>query len=140
MNPAKMSDLTSHSITNTELILVSTHKSPVLEESINKGYVAVDWGTAFEINYSQTFNDVSPPVLHTTLARIALEFILDHNGSAYLPFRMVEHLLDKHLFQVKDAPVFTRPIFACSHSESRISSTIEQVVEIVNEISNTSNL
>lgn len=132
--PAKISDLVSVQVAQSELVLVSTSKSQPVDDAVNKNYVSVDWGTAFEINYSQFFKDVSPPVLHTTLARIALEFILDHGGSAYLPLRMVSHLLEEYLFQIKDAPVFNRPIFACYHQENRNTNTIEAVLSLISEL------
>lgn len=73
-------------------------------------------------------------LLHTTQARIALKFILDHKGNAYLPSRMVEHLIDEHLYQVPLAPVFNRPIFACFHQEIRITNTIDDEINIISNV------
>lgn len=138
--PAKIPELVSKHVAQAELVLVTTIKEQPLEDAINKNYVSVDWGTAFEINYTQVFQDVSPPALHTTLARIALEFILDHGGSAYLPHRMVSHLLKKHLYLVEEAPVFNRPIYACYHSENRNTNTIESSLELITLLDTNSNL
>lgn len=129
--PAKITDLRSIQITQAELVLVATSEHLELEDALNHGYVLVDWGTSFDINHAHFFQDTLPPVLHTTLARIALEFILSHGGSAYLPLRLVQAFLGKDLFQVKDSPVFNRPIFACYHGENRYSDYIDQVLSIL---------
>ena len=129
--PAKITDLQSIQITQAELVLVSTVKDLKLNDALRHDYVLVDWGTSFDINHAHFFQDTLPPVLHTTLARIALEFILFHGGSAYLPLRLVQPYFEKELFQVKDSPVFNRPIYACYHSENRCSDLIEQVLSIL---------
>ncbi|TQV77407.1 LysR family transcriptional regulator [Aliikangiella marina] len=135
--PAKITDLVSKPIAQAELVLVSTNQLQQLESALNTNYVAVDWGTAFEINFSQVFQDLAPPIMNTTLARIALEFIMDHGGSAYLPQRMVADLLGKSLFQIQEAPTFNRPIFACYHHENRNTDTIEEVLKLVSDIAET---
>lgn len=129
--PAKITDLQSIQITQAELVLVTTAKDILLNDALNQGYVLVDWGTSFDINHALIFQDSLPPVLHTTLARIALEFILSHGGSTYLPLRLAQPYLGKSLFQVNDAPVFNRPIFACYHSENRHSHLIDQILSIL---------
>lgn len=129
--PAKITDLRSIQITQAELVLVSTAQHLELEDALNRGYVLVDWGTSFDINHAHFFQDTLPPVLHTTLARIALEFILSHGGSAYLPLRLVQPYLEKDLFRVNDSPTFNRPIFACYHCENRHSDYIDQVLSIL---------
>ena len=128
--PAKISELVSVEVAQTELVLVSTEANQELLTAVNASHVNVDWGSAFENNYTQYYQPSSPPVLHTTLARIALEFILYHGGSAYLPLKMVEHLLNSKLYRVESAPVFRRPIYACYHKENRNTPTIEQVIEL----------
>jgi LysR family transcriptional regulator, flagellar master operon regulator len=128
--PAKISELVSVEVAHTELVLVSTEKSQDLQGAINNSHVNVDWGPVFELNYAQYYQPTSPPVLHTTLARIALEFILYHGGNAYLPLKMISGLLDKRLFRVESAPVFNRPIFACYHKENRDTKTIEQIIDL----------
>lgn len=132
--PAKITELVSTYVAQAELVLVTTREEQEVEEAVNINYVSVDWGTAFEINYTQVYQEVSPPVLHTTLARIALDFILEHGGSAYLPHRMIQHLINKHLYLIEEAPVFNRPIYACYHSENRNTSTIESALKLINNL------
>lgn len=130
--PAKITDLISVSVTQAELILVTTEQGQTMDSALNKAYVSVDWGTAFNITHAQFFQDTYSPVLHTTLAKIALEFILYHGGSAYLPLRLVEHLLDKQLFQIEEAPVINRQIYACYHSCNLNTDVITNIINILN--------
>ena len=132
--PAKLPELHTVEIAQAELVLVSTRKKESAESAINKNYVSVDWGTAFDINFNQSFPDYLSPVLHTSHARIALEFILIHGGSAYLPKAMVEGYLKESLYVIKSAPVFNRPIHASQHSENRNSKLIESALEVISKI------
>lgn len=133
--PAKLSELVSSPIAEAHLILISSSPEENALAALDNRYVAVDWGTSFEINFSQHFKPLSPPVLHTTLARIALDFILTHGGCAYLPSRMVFEHLGKTLHRVMDAPQFTRPIYACYHSENRNVTLINKVHQIIESCS-----
>ena len=126
--PAKLAELKSIQVSQSELLLVSTQKKQTLEQTIDSSYVSVDWGPLFDINISKVFKEISSPVLQTTLARIALEFILSNGGSAYLPLKMVESHLNKSLFQVDKAPVFRRQIYACYHLENRNTKHIEDIL------------
>lgn len=89
------------SSTQAELALVSTEKDKGINAAINQGYVLVDWGASFHITHAKNFMPTQPPVLHTTLAKIALEFILHHGGSAHLPLRLIKHHLQTRLYRVE---------------------------------------
>jgi LysR family transcriptional regulator, flagellar master operon regulator len=132
--PAKISDLISIPVTQAELILVSTEKNHDITLALSDNYVSVDWGTAVNITHAQFFQDAPSPVLHTTLARIALEFILYHGGSAYLPLHLVHHLLDKQLYQIEESPVINRSIYACYHKENLNEDIIKNIINIIIEI------
>ena len=99
--PAKITDLISIPVAQTELILVSTFKKQEIESAMNQNYVSVDWGTSFNVTHAQFFQNINSPVLHTSLAKIALDFILFHGGSAYLPLRLVKSLLGTKLSILK---------------------------------------
>ena len=132
--PAKSRDLISIPITPADLILVSTQQNQTVNEALASGYVSVDWGFSFQINFSQLFPDAEPPVLHTSLARIAFEFVLAFGGSAYLPYRMIENNFNAGLYQVTDAPVISRQLFACYHPENIYLKDIAAVVDIIGSL------
>jgi DNA-binding transcriptional LysR family regulator len=132
--PAKITDIVSTQVAQVELILVSTKIKDRVEEILNEAYVSVDWGTAFEISFTHFFPETSPPILHTTLAKIALEFILEHGGSAYLPLRLVEPYLGEQLVQIEEAPAIKRPVFCCYHRDNENSRLLEQLLTLVRQI------
>ncbi|MFT7372972.1 MAG: DNA-binding transcriptional LysR family regulator [Oleiphilaceae bacterium] len=132
--PAKLNDLVSIPIAPAELILVSSTKVATVESAMASGYVAVDWGLSFQMSYTQLFPDAASPVLHTTLSRIALDFILNFGGSAYLPYRMVENDIGGALFQVDEAPVITRQIYACHHKDNLYTKEIEAILDVIRSL------
>jgi DNA-binding transcriptional LysR family regulator len=129
--PAKLNDLVSIPITPAELILVSTNADATAEEAVQQRYIAIDWGLSFQMSFTQVFSDNISPILHTTLSRIALEFMLEFGGSAYLPYRLIEPYIDKSLYQVADAPVIARQIFACHHRENIHTNEIENILNVI---------
>ncbi|MFT5717563.1 MAG: DNA-binding transcriptional LysR family regulator, partial [Oleiphilaceae bacterium] len=132
--PAKLNDLVSIPIAPAELILVSSKEDATVDSAMASGYVAVDWGLSFQMSYAQLFPDAASPVLHTTLSRIALDFILVFGGSAYLPYRMVENDVGNNLYQVNEAPVITRQIYACYHKESLYTKDIEEILNVIRSL------
>lgn len=129
--PAKLSDLESVPVTPAELILVSTQADATVESATQNAYVAVDWGLSFQMSYAQLFPEAALPVLHTSLSRIALDFIKHFGGSAYLPYRMVEQDLNTTLYQVPEAPVISRQIYACYLKDSLRSKEIEAILDVI---------
>jgi len=132
--PAKLTDLASIPITPAELILVSTDRNATVETATKSGYIAVDWGLSFQMSFAQLFPETVIPVLHTTLARIALDFMKEFGGSAYLPYRMVEEDIDSQLFQVPEAPVISRQIYACYFKDSQRTNDIESILDIIRSL------
>jgi LysR family transcriptional regulator, flagellar master operon regulator len=129
--PAKITELKSIEVTQAALILVSTEKQVDIEQAFKQNFVYVDWGTSFDISFAQEFGDIPPPVLHTSLAKIALDFILCHGGSAFLPYRMVSEYLNTQLFTVADAVNIARPIYACYHTDNQNGQVIEAIIETI---------
>ncbi|MCP5208071.1 MAG: LysR family transcriptional regulator [Hahellaceae bacterium] len=133
--PAKVSELESVPVSHAELFLISTDTDKTAQDCMTAGYVAVDWGYAFDVACRKHFPEAQLPVLHTTQARIALEFIQKNGGSAYLPYRLVAQELGRSLFVVNDAPIVLRPIYACFRKDSEKQDVIEKTMAIVQSLS-----
>lgn len=129
--PAKLTDIVSIALAPAELVLVSSKPDLSVDDVMKSDYISVHWGQTFQVHFDQLFPDASSPALKTSLARIGLEFILQYGGSAYLPYRMIEADLDKHLFLVNDAPVISRQIYACHHKDTLYLKKIEAVLELI---------
>ncbi|MDT8399642.1 MAG: LysR family transcriptional regulator [Pseudomonadales bacterium] len=128
---AKNSELLSIPAASGELILVSSEPDISPEDAINRNYIAVDWGLSFTIHQEQLFPDPEPPILHTSLARMALDFMQLRTGSAYLPGILLENGPGQALHRVAGAPVITRTVFAVYHRENRYSTELERIIDIL---------
>ena len=89
----KAEELNCKKVADLVLVLVSTQQDD-LESVFQHKYVYVDWGTRFGSEHAERHPKVPAPYLRTSTARIALDFILEKGGSAYLPVSMVEPFID----------------------------------------------
>ena len=95
----------------------------------------MDWGTKFASEYVERHPKISAPYLRTSTARIALDFILEKGGSAYLPVSLVEPFLaTSQLFKVEGVEGWQRPIYLSYRKASTSIEAIEQVEELVKTI------
>jgi hypothetical protein len=63
--------------------------------------------------------------------RMALNFLLEAGGSAYLPRQMTfEYIANNKLFVVEKAPVYSREIFAAYLAKSSKVSIIEDALHL----------
>lgn len=111
-------------------ILVSSENNITAEEAVNRNYVYVNWGTFFGMKHAQYYPDLGSPRLHVQLGRLALNYILERGGSAYLAESMVQTELDERkLYRVGDAPVIKRMTYAGFLSSVRNRDVIDQAIE-----------
>ena len=69
--------------------------------------------------------------MHTNLARVALDFMLQAGGAAYLPSTLAQPYIEQGtLFKVDDAPEMNRDVFACYHKDNDKTELIETVIEL----------
>lgn len=134
MIPQKINELVSSIIATSELVLVSNRNNLSVDEAINEKYVAVDWGISYNIALAKFYPEMNPPILHTTLARTAMEFILSNGGSAYLPYQLIEPYIDDSLFLLEQAPAFQRPIYAAYHMNNTNADNINKIIELISEL------
>ncbi|RJX66572.1 LysR family transcriptional regulator [Vibrio sinensis] len=130
----KADELNCKKVADVVLMLVSTE--PVSIENVFKDkYVYVDWGTKFASEHAERHAKVPAPYLRTSTARIALDFILEKGGSAYLPAPMVAPFIERgQLFKVSDVDNWQRPIYLSYRKASSAVEAIKQVEELVKEI------
>ena len=116
------------------LVLVSTQPDD-LESVFQHKYVYVDWGTRFSSEHAERHPKVPAPYLRTSTARIALDFILEKGGSAYLPVSLVEPFIESgQLYKVKGVEDWYLPIYLSYRKNSTSVEAIMQVEKLVNEI------
>jgi DNA-binding transcriptional LysR family regulator len=97
-----------------KLVLVSTKPGTAVFDG--KGYVYMDWGADFELNYGMNFPDLAPDVF-IDLGPLALNYVLSVGGSGYFRMSVVQpHLVSGDLHLVADMPQFSYPIYAVHHA------------------------
>ncbi len=114
-------DLDVEEIAKIPLCLVSSDASASLAQAIKENYILVDWGTSFSICHARLIPE-SVPMMRAGVGRIALEYLVENGGSAYLARPMVEkYVEDGQLHFVSDAPVIERTAYVVYsvHSEKR---------------------
>ena len=76
------------------------------------GYVFVDAGEDFGRSHAAAYADAGTARISFGSAIWALDYLLDHGGSAYLPERLAApHRAAGRLFEVAGAPVFARKTY-----------------------------
>ncbi|MCG9553252.1 MULTISPECIES: LysR family transcriptional regulator [Vibrio] len=130
----KAEELNCKKVADLVLVLVSTQPDD-LESVFQHKYVYVDWGTRFGSEHAERHPKVPAPYLRTSTARIALDFILEKGGSAYLPVSLVEPFIESgQLHKVKGVEDWYRPIYLSYRKNSTSVEAIMQVEKLVNEI------
>jgi len=105
--PAARGSAVIHTLPPEQLILVSDR--PETPTHHDPGYVFVDHGADFHRRHDEAYFDADTARISFDSAACALEFLLEHGGSAYLAHGMVEaHLSAGRLHRVVGAPSFPR--------------------------------
>ena len=75
----------------------------------DSGYVFVDYGPGFRVQHAEIWSGDERATVTFSNPEWALDHILSHGGSAFLPKRMVQaHLQTGRLFKVSGCPEFER--------------------------------
>ncbi len=130
----KADELNCKKVADVVLVLVSTQQDS-LDTVFDKKYAYVDWGTRFASEHAERHPKIPAPYLRTSTARIALDFILEKGGAAYLPISLVEPFIaDGQLYKVSGVEDWHRPIYLSYRKASSSVGAIKQVEEIVKDI------
>lgn len=108
-----LTHIDSLDIMRIPLIMVSNKTVKNTQEALQHNYIRVDWGTSFSLIHASHFGDSISPVMHTSLGRLARDFIIHNGGTCYLAEPMVQDALNQGLlFEVPGAPIITRNAYA----------------------------
>lgn len=131
-DPPKLEEFELLQIGEVVLSLVASEPAENLQQLSSRQYIKVDWGTAFNIQHARDFAQLPLPVLHTGSARIALDFLLNNGGSAFLPQNMVQAEIDKGtLYWVKNAPSVSRNVYISYLANNERLSEIRRAVDFL---------
>ena len=131
-DPPKIEELKVDKVQTIKLLLVSSYKGLSFAEVFNHPYIHIDWGTSFNIQHAKMFTLSQPPILHTSTGRIALNFMLENGGSAYLPEAIAgPYLRDQKLYQLKQAPTINREVYSAYLKSSEKKATLEKIIKLL---------
>ncbi|MDN2663422.1 LysR family transcriptional regulator [Psychromonas sp. 14N.309.X.WAT.B.A12] len=129
--PTFVGEIISEKVATVPLHLVTTNPDYVYNQVQLQDFIMVDYGESIAAQYLREFPDTPEAKHFMSQPRIALNFILDAGGSAYLPRQITfEYLKSNQLFLVDDAPVFRRDIYANYLANNQKIEMIEQVLQL----------
>lgn len=130
----KAEELQCKKVADLVLVMVST-RPDTADSVFNNRYVYVDWGSRFASEHADRHPKAPAPFLRTSTARIALDFILEKGGSAYMPASVVEPFLNSgQLHRVAGVEDWYRPIYLSYRKNSSSVDAITQVEGLVKNI------
>jgi DNA-binding transcriptional LysR family regulator len=91
------------------LVLVSSHPGRPWPDP---GYVHVDWGTEFHIQFAARFPGLDTSARTANIGWLGLQIILSAGGSGYFPARMVRALVNQRLlWHLEESPLIALPAY-----------------------------
>ena len=125
--PPYLEDVVTEKVSSVPLQLVSTEKDTSFESVDDM--VMVDYGEAVNSQFSRDFSDLSVIKHNMSQPRIAMNFILEAGGSAYLPRQLCfEYLRKNKLFVVQDAPKYYRDVYSIFLAKNSKRNLIEDAL------------
>lgn len=135
LEPAQLDIMQIREIATVEFILVSAQEGRELDVALAENYVFVDWGLTLGLDHRRTFPDASEAMTRVSHAKMALEYISLKGDSAYLPRRMVSKDIELDLlYEVEDAPVFTRQAYATFPVRSPRLDLVEKSLQLIRPV------
>lgn len=111
--PLCAAELDTRFIRRVTLRLVSSIPELLPEDAFTRRYVMVDWGTAYMEKLTREYADLKP-VMFMSQGRLAMQWVLAHGGTLYLPDEWALPLIaEGTLFAVEGALTIQRDISAC---------------------------
>ncbi|HGY1002140.1 TPA: HTH-type transcriptional regulator HdfR [Aeromonas salmonicida subsp. salmonicida] len=125
--PTKIDEIALHPIGE----LVSRDSTANADSLMQMPHIHLDWGTSLEPQPSRLQSLQKTPVLHSSSANMALQFVLANGGAAYLPRRMVSPFLEKgQLHLVEGGQPLSRPLYLAYLEKSDRRELIDRLLTL----------
>lgn len=135
LEPAQLDVLQIRKVAQLELALVADRPDLSVEEAMGEGYLMVDWGLGHALTHRRLFPDAPEPHTRLANARMAISYIQELGGAAYLPAgRLRQELEAGALHLVADAPLITHPAYAVYPVRSPRLKLIREAMELFEEM------
>ncbi len=127
--PPYVEDLVTEQVATVPLQLVTTEEE--FNQNIIENMVMVDYGESVNAQFMRDYQETAIIRHNMSQPRIALNFILEVGGSAYLPKQMCfTHLRNNELFIIEDAPQYSREIHAIYLAKSQKTPLIKDALQL----------
>ncbi len=131
LEPAQLEVLQIVEVALIRLTLVSTRDGLDPEAALAGDYLMVDWGLAHALQHRRLYPDAPEPRIRVGQAKMALAYMLELGGSAYLPERMVAQELGTGvLHRVPGAPDIERHAYAVYPLRSSREEVIQETLRL----------
>lgn len=118
-------------VTLIRLTLVSTHNGLDADSALAGNYLMVDWGLAHALQHRRLYPDAPEPRIRVGQAKMALAYMLELGGSAYLPERMVAQELEaRTVHRVPGAPDIERHAYVVYPLRSAREGLIRETLQL----------
>ena len=122
-----------HALREERLILVSNRPNTPMRSDPH--YVYVDAGENFGRRHTAAYSDAGVAKVSFGCAVWALDYLLEQDGSAYLPERLAApHLKAGRLFLIEGAPVFSRNVYLIVNDQAALNwDWLDDVLKVLVE-------
>lgn len=135
--PQSNPDIVIEPYAEETLVLVSSEPREVSRNKV-PGYIYVDWGSSFRVEYSRAFPDTPMHRMTVGLAAVAQTHIIEQGGSAYLLLREVQSHLDAGtLHRVAGAPALSLTNYLAYFDGVESNISLQKALQGLHEIQNT---
>ncbi len=95
------------------------------------GYIHVDWGPEFHAQFGARFPDLETSARTANIGWLAMQLMLSHGGSAYLPVRMVRAAIERgQLWRLHESPLIAMPaymVFPFDRDEAHLARAVQRL-------------
>ncbi|KLV04056.1 transcriptional regulator [Photobacterium aquae] len=129
--PPKIESLHVAKVRDYQLQLVTREQGCGLEDLKNKPLVYLDWGTRFSMEQSRISELQKTPIMHTHSSKMALEFLINHDSTGFLPAPVVaQSVVEGVLYTVDNAPVIEQSLYMVWREDSEKYEMLESLLAV----------
>jgi len=129
LEPAQLETLQVQEVALIELVMVTSERQQTAEAALASDYLMVDWGLAHALQHRRLYPDAPEPQLRVAQAHMALAYILELGGAAYLPARMVvNELQEGRLFLAEEAVPIEQHAYAVYPLRSNKRALLKRIL------------
>ena len=130
--PRYFADIHYEPLFDEDFILTSAPRRMALGAVRPEEYIRVHYSAAFDRRHLDLLPHLNDAPLATGLGRIALDFLLQEGGAAYLPSHTAAPLIRaKKLYPVKDAPRISHVVYAATPNRRRHLPLVQDALELL---------